>query len=153
MSPKVYLAGPISGLSFGEANEWRELASKKLALYGIRAASPLRGKDHLRDETVLHKGGYDKNVMSTARGITTRDRWDVMTADLIIMNLFGAKDVSIGSVMEIAWADMMNKPVVLIMEKEGNIHEHCMLSECVQFRVQSLEEAIEVARKFLVYDL
>lgn len=152
-APKVYLAGSISGLSFGTANEWRELAQRKLALYGITGASPLRGKDHLKDETVLHKQGYNKNVMSTNRGITTRDRWDVMTSDVVIMNLHGAKDVSIGSVMEIAWADLLKKPVILIMEKEGNIHEHCMLTECVQFRVETVDEAIEVARKILVYDL
>lgn len=150
--PKVYLGGIISGLSFKDANEWREIAQKKLEMYGIQAASPLRGKDHLADETVLHKMGYEKKVMSSQKGITTRDRWDVMSSDLIIMNLLGAKSPSIGCSMEIAWADLLRKPIVAIMEP-GNVHEHCMLLECVNFRVHTVDEAIEITRKILVYSL
>jgi len=150
--PKVYLGGIISGLAFQAANNWRDIAQKKLGVYGIAGASPLRGKDHLEDETVLHKMGYEKNPLSSKRGITTRDRWDVMTCDLMIMNLLGAKTPSIGCSMEIAWADILRKPVVCIMEP-GNVHEHAMLLECIQYRVDTLDEAIEVARKVLVYDL
>ena len=150
--PKVYLGGIISGLSFGNANNWREEAYKKLHIHGIAAASPLRGKNHLKDTTVLHKQGYEGNVMSTARGITTRDRWDVMTCDLMIMNLLGAETGSIGCSMEIAWADILRKPVILVMEAENNPHEHAMLLQCISYRVETLEEAVEVARKVLIYD-
>lgn len=153
MKPRVYLAGVISGLSFSEANTWREIAQKKLALYGIVGCSPLRGKDHLEDETVLHKAGYEGNPMSTKRGITTRDRFDVMNSDVVIMNLTGAESVSIGCMIEIGWSDANRKPVILVMEK-GNPHEgHAMLDECTQYKVHTVDEAVEVARKILVYDL
>lgn len=150
--PKVYLAGLISGFSFQEANEWREEAFKKLHKYGIAGASPLRGKDHLKDTTVLHKKGHDWNIMSTQKGITTRDRWDVRTCDIVIMNLLKAKEVSVGCSMEVAWADMLGRPVILVMESEGNPHEHAMLLECCGYRVETMDEAIEVARKILIYD-
>lgn len=150
--PKVYLGGIISGLTFEEANLWREEAIKKLARYNIIGASPLRGKDHLKDTTVLHKKGFEGNVMSTQRGITTRDRWDVRTSDVIIMNLLNAKTASIGCSMEVAWADMLGIPVILIIEKDGNPHEHAMLLQCVGYRVETVDQAIEVARKVLIYD-
>ena len=150
--PKVYLGGIISGLRFDKANAWREEAIKKLTAYNIKAASPLRGKDHLKDKTVLHKKGFEGNVMSTQKGITTRDRWDVMTCDLVIMNLLGAEGCSIGCSMEIAWADLCRTPVILVMEKRGNPHEHAMLLECIDYRVDTMEQAIEVARKILIYD-
>ena len=43
--------------------------------------------------------------------------------------------------MEIAWADMLRKPVVLVMEKD-NMHRHPMLQEAVGFVVEDLEAAI-----------
>ncbi len=150
--PKVYLGGIISGLSFTEANNWRDVAFKELDKFGIAAASPLRGKDHLKDTTVFHKEGYEGNVMSTQKGIVTRDRWDTRTCDIMIMNLLGAETPSIGCSMEIAWADAWNKPIILIMEAEGNPHEHAMLKECCGYRVETLEEAIVVARKILILD-
>jgi nucleoside 2-deoxyribosyltransferase len=75
---------------------------------------------------------------------------DVKTADIIIANLIGTEKASIGTVMEIAWADLQRTPVIAIMEPEGNPHEHAMLSECISYRVETLDEALEVAKKILV---
>jgi len=147
---KVYLAGVISGFNYAEANDWREDAKKELEKWDIVAASPMRWKDHLGREDKLDVMGYASDVMSNTRGITTRDRWDVKTADVVIANLLNTKIASIGTCLEMAWADLQRTPIIAIMEPEGNPHEHAMLSEIISYRVETVEQALEVAKKILV---
>lgn len=145
----MYLAGPITGLSYNGSTDWREQASKHLALYGIQGLSPLRGKDYLKNETAISDNyGNHTNpivqIMSSQRGIYARDKFDCERSDALVVNLLGAQRVSIGTVMEIAWAGAANVPVILVMEKEGNIHEHSMLREACPFRCETLEQALHV---------
>ena len=148
--PKVYLAGIISGLDYKSATTWREYAQQELDKAGIIGASPMRAKKHLNPEDKLDEMGYDKNPMSTQEGITTRDRWDVMTCDVVLMNLLGAEKRSIGCSIEVGWADAWRKPIILVAE-EGNVHEHAMLLQCCAYRVNTVDEAIDIAKKILVY--
>ena len=155
MRPSVYLAGPIRGLNYNDATEWRESARSALSDVGIDAFSPMRAKDYLRKETNVDgnklKDQYAEYPLSTMKAITTRDRADCMGADLVIMNLLGAKIVSIGSVLEVAWADAARVPVILVMEKDGtNVHEHGMIREMCGFHVETLDEAVYLARAILL---
>lgn len=151
----VYLAGPITGLSYEGCTDWREKAIKHLGEYGIQGLNPLRGKEYLANEKSIsdnYNNGIRDNealgkfasIMSSIRGIYARDKFDCHRSDMLIVNLLGAKKVSIGTVMEIAWAAAANIPVILIMEKEGNIHEHSMLGEACPFRTETLEDALHV---------
>ena len=144
----VYLAGPITGLSYGGAVDWRESVRTDLARAGIRGLSPMRGKEYLKDDTGI-ADEYAGMVLSCSRGITTRDRFDCNRADLLIVNFLGATKVSIGTVMEIAWADAKRIPVILVIEDEGNVHDHAMIRECTGFRVNTLEEAVKIAKVVL----
>lgn len=145
--PKVYLAGPITGLDYNEGQDWRNEATE---LFGRKmdCFSPLRYKQYLRAEGKL-SFGY-KNILSTDRGIMARDHHDCMTSDLVFVNLLGAKEPSKGTIMEIAWAYAYRKPLVVVMEPEGNCHEHGMIREAIDFRVASLEHAVDVARAILL---
>lgn len=142
----VYLAGPITGLDFESANKWREEFSKSTDK--IEFLNPLRGKDYLRKEKDL-KDNYSEFVMSTIKGITSRDRWDATRCDLLVVNLLGAMKVSIGSVLEIAWADSKRIPIITIMEDFGNIHDHGMINEICGFRVKTVEEAVKITKHIL----
>lgn len=144
----VYLAGPISGLSFDGANDWRLDFINKLASHGIRGLSPLRSKDYLKKEDNL-RDEYNEHVLSCSRGIYTRDRYDSLNCDILFVNLLGATKVSIGTMMEIAWADSKKTPIVLAIEKEGNIHDHAMIREATGFRVDSLMSGLNVIRAIL----
>ncbi len=111
--------------------------------------SPLRGKDYLRGIPALTAdcAGYGAlNCMSSPRGIMTRDRFDATRCDALLVNLLGAARVSIGTVMEIAWADACRTPIVVAMEPAGNVHEHAMIAEAIGFRVPTLAEAIHVIK-------
>lgn len=156
MSKTVYLAGPISGLDYDDANGWRDQVGKSLAEDGISALSPLRSKVYLRELGPI-KDSYNNELtgddvivnMSTSRGITTRDRFDCMNCDVLLVNLLGTKKVSIGTVMEIAWADANRTPIVLIMEENDNLHDHAMINECVGYRVTTILQAIHVVKSVL----
>lgn len=145
----VYLAGPISGLTYDGAEDWRAFAKAELAKYDIHGLSPLRAKEYLRGipALVADCAGYGElNCMSSPRGIMTRDRYDATRCDVLLVNLLGSQRVSIGTVMEIAWADLCRTPIVVAMEPDGNVHEHAMIAEAIGFRVASLEEAIHVVK-------
>lgn len=155
MRPSVYLAGPITGLTYDDGSEWRDNVHFELQQFGIQAFSPLRAKRHLRAIGVLDAAGTPDsaylglNPLSEPKGITTRDRFDCTRCDMLLLNLFGAKHVSIGSMIEAGWADAARRPVVVVME-EDNVHRHAMLNEIAGFIVPTLEDAIEVVMAVLI---
>lgn len=152
MNGIVYLAGPISGLSFAGCTIWRDYAAKTLNERGIRAMSPLRGKEYLAALESISGHGNEyahMGVLSTSRGVMTRDRFDATRCDVLLVNLLGATAVSIGTVMEIAWADDNRTPIVCAMEDTGNPHEHMMINEALGFRVPTLDEALHVTTAIL----
>ena len=142
----VYCAGPITGQSYDKTVNWREEFKSKLP-ENIKAISPMRGKTFLKNETSV-LDAYESNVLTSQKGITTRDRNDVIRCDVIVVNFLNAEKVSIGTVMEIAWADMLRKPIVLIMD-EKNIHNHSMIRETAGFIVKSIDEAVFVVSTLL----
>ena len=146
---KVYLAGPITGLDYGGAVNWREQVKQELAKSGIVGISPMRAKEYFKDITEFSptcKGYEQYSCLSSARGIMTRDHWDATRCDIILVNLLGAEKVSIGTVMEVAWAWDHNIPVVVAIEDKDNPHEHGMITEAMGFRVNTLNDAIEVIK-------
>ena len=87
---------------------------------------------------------YEGEDLGTAHAILTRDHLDCQNCDAIFVNLLGASTVSIGTVMEIAWGFAYRKPVVIAMEKEGNVHQHCMLNQSTPFISDTLDHAIHL---------
>lgn len=153
----VYLAGPITGLSFDDCTDWREEMSKRFHP-GILGLSPMRAKEYLRclgimPDCVTQQAAAGNegiaSALSSERGIQTRDYFDCTGADLVLANLLGAEKVSIGTVIEIAWCYASRTPLVLVMEDEGNIHEHGMLRQCVGWRVNTLEAGVHVVNAVL----
>lgn len=161
MSVKVYLAGPISGLDYNGATSWRDYAIKELAKGGIKGLSPMRGKEYLShleniSATCVAEGAL--SVLSAPRGIMTRDFMDCTKANAVLVNFEDAQTVSIGTVMEIAWAYAARVPVVCVMPKfvhvEGmgnftNPHEHATIHEAIGYRVETLDEGIQIVRAVL----
>ncbi len=128
---KVYLSGPISGLTPKEASEWRDYAAERLVGEGnFVVRDPLRGtaRQFPRRKKFVFKNYPDVPDM-TGRAFVMRDLYDVLTSDAVLCNLLGAKTVSIGSVCEVAWAMLQRKIMVLVIEK-GSLHDHEFLKEC-----------------------
>lgn len=149
----VYLAGPITGLSFGGCTDWREAVRRDLLNSDINGFSPMRAKEYLSALTTISGTGEEyahMSVMSTSRGVITRDRYDSTHCDVVLVNLLGAERVSIGTMIELGWADSVRTPIVCAMEPKGNVHEHMMVSELIGFRVPTLEEAVDVIKSILL---
>lgn len=146
---KVYLAGPITGLTYEQGQDWRTVAQALLAKEGLLGYSPLRAKEYLSGVGEL-KGAYDIHPLSTAKGIVARDRNDVLTADAVLFNLLGAKQISIGTMIEFGWADAFRKPTVVVAEKAGNIHDHPITDQLTGFRVETLSEAVQLLSRVLL---
>lgn len=151
MEPLVYLAGPIAGMQYGNSTSWREYVARSLTNYHIQTLSPLRGKTYLKDEVHI-QDSYEDQVLSSRRGLTTRDRMDVMRCDMVLINFDGADRVSIGTCIEVGWADAWRKPMVIVMD-EKNLHYHAMIRECAGFIVPTLDDAIKVVRHVLLPDI
>jgi hypothetical protein len=142
----LFLAGPLTGVSFDESLAWRNYVASKLPPF-IRACSGLRGKQYLAGERAI-KDCYGEFPLSSQKGISCRDRMDVMRCDMLFVNFLGAKKVSIGTVLEIGWADMLRKPILLVMD-EDNIHAHASIREIANFIVPSLDEGIKITTAVL----
>ncbi|MBH0113235.1 nucleoside 2-deoxyribosyltransferase [Novosphingobium sp. YJ-S2-02] len=152
----VYLAGPISGLGYAAATDWRASAIDWLEQHGIQGLSPLRAKDYLSHITA--DVGFSEtcedyaqlSALSTQRGVMDRDRFDATRCDVLLVNLLGATKVSVGTVMEIAWADQKRTPIIALIEADrSNVHEHAMVNEAIGFRAPSLEEGLHLVRSIL----
>lgn len=149
----VYLSGPITGLTFKGATDWRQYAIDSLATENIKGVSPMRAKDYLASLNAPisgHGREYAKlGVLSTAAAVLTRDRFDTQRADIMLMNLVGADRVSIGTMVEIGWADAARVPIVGIMEAEGNVHDHMFVNQSIGFRVATLDEGLDIVKAIL----
>ena len=84
--------------------------------------------------------------MATPKAITIRDRWDTTTADVVLVNLTNYFKFSIGTIMEIAWADAARVPVVAVIPSESEYYKHPILTQCCAYIVQDLDEAINIVK-------
>lgn len=132
--PKIYLAGPMTGHSFDEANDWRLRATKRLEALYIETLSPMRGESYLQPGNTPH-----------TPGIPARDRNDIATCDAVLMNLLemGSR-VSIGTMIELGWADMLRKPVILVRNADC-LSQHVMVNAMLSWDVRTLTEGIALA--------
>ena len=167
MNKRVYLAGPIKGLTYEQGVLWRKEAIKTLKQWGIEGVSPLRykkflewafPKDYILDDLKtqnLIEGEYEQAITGS-KGVVSRDFFDVKNSDIILANLLNAKQYSIGTGSEIAWSHALRKPVIVVMEESNgekrNPHEHSFTIEQADFRVSKLETGLLIAKAILCGD-
>jgi nucleoside 2-deoxyribosyltransferase len=146
---RIYLAGPISGLSYDEVvNKYKEKSSY-LKDMGYEILCPMTGKTYLRNEIKLKAEGITGCPVSTNHAIFERDKWMVSNCDIILADLSNSGDrVSIGTVMELAWASMIGKHSVVVLP-ENNIHRHCFVLEAGDIIFTTLDEAYNYLRDFI----
>ncbi len=159
-SPKsCYLAGPITGLTYGEARYgWRKTFAESIHQVAphIECYSPMRQKEFLSHLQSMECKGVDleryEQCISRPLGILTRDLNDVRERDCIVACFLGAKIPSIGTVFELGVARALNKPIVVVME-DDNPHQHVFVTHCGGYVTPSLDEAVHIVRSLLTPDL
>lgn len=142
MSAKVYLAGPVAGLTYDEAMAWRREAAKKLADYGLEAVFPMENEKALKDAGPLPAGGVEGVPGCSAAEIFESDMEALRQCDYLLCNLLGAKRPSLGSAWELGYAynraDMVSYAVVA----PGSIHDHVFITQGADYVFTDLDEAI-----------
>jgi len=151
----VYLSGPIAGLTYEEARYgWRMTVAAQLA-EGINVLSPMRHEGHLSEVPgPLEPAGQLDHFFSGSRIIVEKDYLDIQRCDIMLVNVLGAKKVSIGTVAEIGYASALGKKIILVMEDVGtdgstNPHEHPFVTVPAALRLNNLDEAIYAVNALL----
>lgn len=139
----VYLAGPITGLNYGESMEWREQAIRNLDDCFL-VYSPMRNKRHLAEN-------FDTEALPhshpTFRDPYERDRHDIMRSDYVIINLTQGVN-SIGTAVEIGIASALDKYIIVIYP--GDLDDlHPFWKGPANEIVYTLEEACERLYEYL----
>jgi hypothetical protein len=145
----VYLAGPISGLTYDDGQTWREYVAANLPKE-IRAISPLRAKSQRLARVGIINDSYEDNPLTSQNGITTRDRMDCCRSNLVFANFLGAQKCSAGTPIEFGWADLLRIPIIMIMEKQGNPYDHPMMRSIAGWRVETVDGGIALCEAILM---
>jgi nucleoside 2-deoxyribosyltransferase len=145
---KIYIAGAISGQSTHGVFTYFKQTAYLLQGLGYIVYSPLIGKDKLfRNEVEFKAEGYDSNPRITNHAIIERDRWMVQQSDILYCNLTMSKEiVSIGSMMELAWAHHLGKHTIVVMQAD-NIHRHAFVIEAADVIFETEREGLEYLRE------
>lgn len=119
----------MRGVDRQEAIAWREKAVKALkSCFTVKHA---------------YRGREEKEMMPDPKGAIIRDKNDIRSADLVIVNDTYESASMIGTAMEVLYAYMLDKPIIIF----GNAHERdYWLNVHSHIRVSTLEEACEVAK-------
>lgn len=143
---RVYLSGPITGLTWPQAAAWREVAEKMLAERHVRAISPMRGLE------ALHKVlGDSKKIPAIGdlrakcpefdiEALVERDITDVMGCDVMLVNLLPSaaadpmRGTSIGTLVEAGLARASFVPVVAVGPSWSAMFRHPMFCGCLAAR-------------------
>ena len=174
--PVVYVAGPMTGLEWDSANDWREKV--RVALPDCEVRSPLRGKAWLQQESVIESSEYPM-PFGSKNAIIKRDHWDVQCADLVLANFEDTARVTIrdllsqhgikgegipgltdamlnisqeltstGTCFEMGWGYEFGTPIIAIIP-EHNIHRHAFIEAASLEIVKDLKTALSLARLLL----
>lgn len=141
----VYLAGPIFGCRYSEATRWRTTIAKGLAPHGVEIFDPMRGKSELSQAQTIAEC-YPQIPGCDARAILARDRFDVQRSDLVIANCkWDPTRQSVGTIIELGWADAWRKPVIMIADPDSAMLRHPMVAGIIGWAVSDERAAIDLA--------
>lgn len=130
MEKKIFLSGPIRGVSRVESLAWRNEATKLLE----------------QNFYVLHafRGREEKETFTDPRAAVIRDLNDIKNADVLLVNDTVENCSMIGTSMEIFFAFQRNIPVILF----GKAHDKdYWLNYHIHLRTKDLIEACAVLNK------
>jgi len=142
---RVYLAGPINGLTVSQATAWRNHAALLLEYTDFECIDPLRGKISMHADGDRLMDGYD-NLFSDDKSVIARDLYDIDRADVLLLNTRWANSASLGSLVELGYAKCRNIPIVTVIDNEGPWAHSAWVRVLSTFIAESLEDATDIIR-------
>ena len=146
--PSIYLAGPMSGLTWDEALAWREKVEVELGR-DWRVISPVRPQvemDRTKIITLQTQKDDELNLWDTATALVATDTFFIDQSDWVLANLLNTKKPSFGTVWELGYAYATRKKIVVLMTPE-DAHNHPFTRRGVDIFTPSLEDAIEFFKR------
>jgi nucleoside 2-deoxyribosyltransferase len=142
---RIYLSGPITGHPDEAIRSWRSRAIQRLSPLGEVIDPTLAAYD---SDLAFQKQESPPEALDRLRHglfVVRRNRNLIRSCDVVLANLLGAgSKASVGSIGEIYWADAFGKPVLIIRERFGNVHDHAMLNAIASRIVHTLEDAFKL---------
>jgi len=108
----IYLAGPISGQTTENANDWRDEFTAKLRERNPNfiGVSPLRCEPPGKDG--IYSPSYPDERFGTPKVIACKNRMDVRLCHATLAYL--PDDKSLGTISEVNWANEDEKPTIIV---------------------------------------
>lgn len=128
--PHVYLSGFITMAANSLPNAWHETVEQNL-------------KGVCTFTNPLEKSLYTANKISNVNDYILKQNIEALkSSDILLVNLKNAHCISIEAMLEIAWAALAQKNIVLVMD-EHNIHTSDLLlsEDCVSFVTDNMNDA------------
>jgi len=126
---RVYLAGPIRGLTYWQAFAWRKLAREVIESWGYALAyvPTLPGETRVPSYTQL----LDARVIGGAgnEALAAEDYAQVVGCQAVFVYL-NSNQPPVGTLIEIGWAYALHKPVLLVCSETATWTSHCFLNFC-----------------------
>ena len=148
MELSIYVGHPISGRPQEEILDYYTKIDQELTEMGYKVYHPMVGKGIVRNDIKFRAETQGSDPICQNHAIKERDKWMVQVTDIQIQDFTGATMASIGCVSELAWADLLNKHTVVVMDKT-NIHRHAFVMEMADIVFETLDEAKEYLRKLI----
>jgi len=146
MKTSVYLAGAINGLTYKQATEWRNVASKRLKKSGYEILDPMRGKEFLN---VGKEPINDSLLEISPEEIVNRDLSDINKASIILCNLshLGERTM-IGTLFELGYAHKLRDRKLIIGFGIPEKYENHPFLTCAVLPYKNLQSALSrICRK------
>lgn len=139
MMDRVYLAGPMEGLTIEQMTEWRKKATRRLVDRNIQVLDPCRRE-------AFH--APDENLTAMSRRIVFLDELDIRQSRVVLMNLSQMDELKLrcwGSICELTYAYHLGIPVVLVLPKET---QHPFVLTYATEIYTNLDEAIDAVSAY-----
>ncbi len=150
MSPTVYLAGPVTGQTSSGAKDWRARVDGLLYPRGIKCISPVRDAPRLEQGETYKIVHSDDAIGGSRQAIRTKCKFDVAHCDVVLGYLPKSEWPSVGTIIEVARAQMLGKVVILVIDAdEPRLAHHPILLSCADAVFPDLPTATEYIASLL----
>ena len=136
----VYLAGPITGLTYEQATIWRNNAKTVLRSKGYRCIDPMEGEADTLNE---HHPDLHRRVSE----IVHLDKYYVDQSDIIFVNFEHYDEkMSVGTISELAWA-WSNGSIIVAVVPDGCPYDRAWLNVLYTFKCKTYHGALQKVKE------
>lgn len=113
---KVYLSGPITGLTYKDARYGWRAEFEAMLEPGITVLSPMRHEGHLAEMKAvpIEPDNLPTHLFSHPKMIVTKDFLDIDLCTIMVANFLEASKVSQGTLIELGYAFAKAKTIITV---------------------------------------